>query len=322
MATYAPQRSGWPYQFWLIGVLIAVIFFQHGLIMLAGVKHIPIKAGYHTTPEPPVAANQQISKERVAWLESRLAPSPRLVWSDLPVAPKSLPSNPRPLVFSASYVQRLPDLRDYGLNERKETFINIVIPLILRANQELLVRRKSIIAAHRRGDIASIRQWAELYLIEGLDRDIDALTEDLLTRVDTIPIALALAQAIVESGWGTSRFARQGNALFGQWAWKGLSGIKPLNPSNDRAVVRSFPDLFESTRAYMHNLNTHYAYIHFRRIRATFRDTDPDRLTRVLIPWLDNYAEDGNAYISKLSAIIDGNDLMRFNEARLNLSAP
>jgi len=138
-----------------------------------------------------------------------------------------------------------------------------------------------------------------------------------LVRVDAVPVSLALAQAIVESGWGTSRFARQGNALFGQWAWSEHKGIKPYEPSNDRAVVRSFPTLFDSVRAYMHNLNTHFAYEEWRLARAENRNLDQSALALRLIPELERYSEDGQIYIRKLGNLIRTNNLQYYNDAQL-----
>jgi len=135
--------------------------------------------------------------------------------------------------------------------------------------------------------------------------------------VDTIPVALALAQAAVESGWGTSRFARQGNALFGQWAWTESAGLRPLAASNDRAVVRSFGSLLESVRAYMHNLNTHQNYKRFRDARYRLKpQTEAVKASR-LATYLDSYAEIGQAYVKKLLAVMSSNNFDQYAEAKL-----
>ena len=102
---------------------------------------------------------------------------------------------------------------------QKQSFIKLVLPLILAANDELLQRREAVKASVQANDRNKLDQWAVLYRIDSENFDNFELAERLLRRVDTIPVALALAQAAVESGWGTSRFAQQGNALFGQWAW-------------------------------------------------------------------------------------------------------
>ena len=143
------------------------------------------------------------------------------------------------------------------------------------------------------------------------------LSERLLHRVDTIPVALALAQAAVESGWGTSRFAQQGNALFGQWAWTDSAGMRPLEASNKRAVVRSFGSLLESVRAYMHNLNTHQNYKRFRDARYHLKPQPEQAKASRLAAYLDSYAEIGQAYVKKLLAVMLSNDFDQYAQAKL-----
>ena len=200
---------------------------------------------------------------------------------------------------------------------QKQSFINLVLPLILAANDELLQRREAVRAAVQAHDRDKLDQWAVLYRIEAEKLDDTGLAERLLRRVDTIPVALALAQAVVESGWGTSRFARQGNALFGQWAWTESAGIRPLAASNDRVVVRSFGSLLESVRAYMHNLNTHQNYKRFRDARYRLKPQTEAVKARRLAAYLDSYAEIGQAYVEKLLVIISSNNFNHYAEAKL-----
>jgi len=200
---------------------------------------------------------------------------------------------------------------------QKQSFINLVLPLILAANDELLQRREAVQAAVQAHDRDKLDQWAVLYRIEAEKLDDTGLAERLLRRVDAIPVALALAQAAVESGWGTSRFARQGNALFGQWAWTESAGMRPLAASNDRAVVRSFGSLLESVRAYMHNLNTHQNYKRFRDARYRLKPQTEAVKARRLAAYLDSYAEIGQAYVEKLLVIISSNNFDHYAEAKL-----
>jgi len=200
---------------------------------------------------------------------------------------------------------------------QKQSFVNLVLPLILAANDELLQRREAVQAAVQAHDRDKLDQWAVLYRIEAEKLDDTGLAERLLRRVDTIPVALALAQAAVESGWGTSRFARQGNALFGQWAWTESAGMRPLAASNDRAVVRSFGSLLESVRAYMHNLNTHQNYERFRDARYRLKPQSEAVKARRLAAYLDSYAEIGQAYVEKLLVIISSNNFDHYAEAKL-----
>ena len=201
---------------------------------------------------------------------------------------------------------------------QKQSFITLVLPLILAANDELLQRRAALKAAVKENDRNKLDQWAVLYRIEPENLDDIELADLLLRRVDTIPVALALAQAAVESGWGTSRFAQQGNALFGQWAWTGSAGIRPLEASNERAVVRSFGNLLESVRAYMHNLNTHQNYKRFRDARHRLQpQAEAVKASRLAI-YLDSYAEIGQAYVKKLLAVMSSNNFEQYAEAALS----
>ena len=200
---------------------------------------------------------------------------------------------------------------------QKQSFIKLVLPLILAANDELLQRREAVKASVQANDRNKLDQWAVLYRIDSENFDDFELAERLLRRVDTIPVALALAQAAVESGWGTSRFAQQGNALFGQWAWTESAGIRPLAASNERAVVRSFGSLLESVRAYMHNLNTHHNYRRFRDARYRLKpQTEAVKASR-LATYLDSYAEIGQAYVKKLLAVMSSNNFDQYAEAKL-----
>ena len=198
---------------------------------------------------------------------------------------------------------------------QKQSFIDLVLPLIAAANVEIDIRRGAIQLAFDKGNRLSLEKWAALYKIDFIELDNAALFKRLLSRVDRVPVPLALAQAAIESGWGTSRFARDGNALFGQWAWSADAGIRPLEATDDRVVVRSFGSLFDSVRAYMHNLNTHYSYADFRAERAEVRSLPARQKTDRLVTHLHSYAEIGMAYVEKLQRLIKSNNLYRYSIA-------
>ena len=224
-----------------------------------------------------------------------------------------------PLLVPRDFFTHIPDSHlALSGTAQKESFIKIVLPLILASNEEISKRREAIKRGFENGDRVTLEKWAKLYKIDVADQDNKALMTRLLERADTISVALALAQAAVESGWGTSRFAIQGNALFGQWAWRDQAGIRPLDASNDRAVVRSFGSLLGSVRAYMHNLNTHSHYQKFRKARAALRNRPKAGEAKILAKYLDRYAEIGQAYVKKLGVLIRSNDFSRFALAYLS----
>ena len=135
--------------------------------------------------------------------------------------------------------------------------------------------------------------------------------------MDIIPVSLAIAQAAKESGWGTSRFAIEGNALFGQWTWSG-EGIKPAAADIESThKVMKFKVLKASIRAYQRNLNTHPSYKEFRGMRSKLRDNKKDLDSLILADYLDQYAETGKQYVVILKKIIEQNNLIEFDNVKL-----
>ena len=135
--------------------------------------------------------------------------------------------------------------------------------------------------------------------------------------MDIIPVSIALAQAANESGWGTSRFALEGNALFGQWTWS-KKGITPKDQdSNATHRVLQFQILKASVRAYKNNLNTHNAYKEFREVRAQLRQNNEEIIGLKLTKYLKNYAAIGDKYVAILEDIIERNSLTDFDKANL-----
>ena len=139
----------------------------------------------------------------------------------------------------------------------------------------------------------------------------------LKVRMDEVPVSLAIAQAAKETGWGTSRFAQEGNALFGQWTWSG-NGLKPKGANEDQThKVMTFKVLQASVRAYQRNLNTHSSYANFRAARAELRDEKKPLDSLELSEFLDKYAETGREYVEILQKIIKQNRLQDFDDAKL-----
>ncbi len=248
-----------------------------------------------------------VSPERRV-LETALAPPPKLSWSP-PLDDKNL-SAPSHKV-NPVYVKSLPDMAAFSSEMRKKQFIKIMLPLILRANQEIEDRREMLLQIIDKQDLNGLINWGKLYGYKPKVINFQTMENELLKRVAPVPVSVALAQAAVESGWGTSRFAIQGNALFGQWAWNNEAGIKPLQPRFENAVIRKFDTLFGSVRAYMHNLNTHSAYKDFRN----FRVNGADSLS--LINTLELYAETRHEYIETLSGVITANEFLGYDNAIL-----
>jgi Bax protein len=199
---------------------------------------------------------------------------------------------------------------------KKETFIKIVLPLIVAENERILAdREKLIILKDKKFTTDLEKQWIRQKLLEYKVKKGDF--KELVIRMDIIPTSIALAQAAKESGWGTSRFALEGNAIFGQWTWSG-KGIAPLDrESNKNHKILKFPILRASVKAYQNNLNTHKSYSKFRQKRLVLRDKNKKIKGLELTETLNNYAQTGSEYTRILNQIIKQNRLMDFETVRL-----
>ena len=200
--------------------------------------------------------------------------------------------------------------------KRKELFIQIVLPLILEENNRIRLDRKRLfVILNKNNNTKSEKNWLKKKF-----KQYGVVNRDLTTlkiRMDTIPVSLAIAQAAKETGWGTSRFALEGNALFGQWTWNG-EGIKPASAdSGSTHKIMKFKVLQASVRAYQRNLNTHSSYKKFRETRAIQRDNNGKLNSLELVTYLDKYAETGIEYTTVLKKIIKQNSLTDFDDAEL-----
>ena len=200
--------------------------------------------------------------------------------------------------------------------KRKEFFIQIVLPLILKENNNIRIDRKRLFSIINKSNNSNLeKKWlAKKYKQYGIpSKDLSTLK----IRMDEIPVSLALAQAAKETGWGTSRFALEGNALFGQWTWSG-EGLRPKeSDKNEGHKVMKFNVLQASVRAYQRNLNTHSSYKDFRKARAELRDKGKPLDSFILAEYLDKYAETGEKYVEVLKKIIAQNSLKDFDDAKL-----
>jgi len=214
-------------------------------------------------------------------------------------------------------VTALPDdLADRAVKHKKTLFLRSLLPLVLAENRIIRHERRFLKRYFDDGDFRPgawatrrAKLIAERFGIRG-DLSEHSIQTKLLRRVDEVPPALALAQAAIESGWGTSRFALQGNSLFGQWTWRGDQGLTPsARPEGARHSVRAFPNLRASVRAYFHNLNTFHAYAKFRTLRAAMRRAGKPLDPLALTVGLDRYSQRRDEYVTEVKAMIESNRL-------------
>jgi len=224
-----------------------------------------------------------------------------------------------PRLFLASLPEDVGKIRQ--AEERKALFFRTVLPLMLQVNEEILADRRRLWDLRYRVRTGLRLAVADrLWLIVmsercGVDEgDIDAL----LRRVDIVPVSLALAQGAEESGWGTSRFAQEGNAIFGQQTFAGDGNLVPRRRADGKFHrVRAFETLIDGARAYAKNLNTHPAYRGFRKLRAGMRRTGQPVEGAELARTLLSYSERGQAYVETILSIIAANRLGTLDDARL-----
>ncbi len=219
----------------------------------------------------------------------------------------------KPIYFT-QFPRDLDNLQSVQL--KKETFIKIVLPLIVAENEKILDDREKLkILSEKKYTSDTEKQWLRQKLLEYKVKKADL--SELMMRMDIIPVSIALAQAAKESGWGTSRFALEGNAIFGQWTWDG-QGIAPLKRDGDKShKILKFPILRASVKAYKNNLNTHKSYYKFREKRKSLRDKNKSISGLALTDTLKNYAQTGSEYTKILNQIITQNRLSDFELVKL-----
>jgi Bax protein len=223
----------------------------------------------------------------------------------------------KPIYFT-QFPKDLHEIQSVKL--KKETFIKIVLPLVVAENEKILEDRfKLKKITSRKITTDNEKQWLRQKFLEYKVKKGNI--EELKTKIDIIPVSIALAQAAKESGWGTSRFALEGNAIFGQWTWNGR-GIAPLerDQSKNHKILK-FPILRASVKAYQNNLNTHKSYSKFREMRKNLRLKNKKITGLLLTKTLDSYAETGTKYTKILEQIITQNRLMDFELVRLTNSS-
>jgi uncharacterized FlgJ-related protein len=219
--------------------------------------------------------------------------------------------------------------KEVTVQTKKRLFFRVLAPLVLRSNELILgdrTRAESLASSIRTGDEPSAddRQWlqelaAHYKVIDSTDEPLDSESlDELLVRVDIVPVSLTLSQGAEESGWGTSRFVAEGNALFGQWTWD----EKAMKPAQQRRAlgnygIAAFETPLQSVMAHAQNLNTHRAYAGLRSKRAEMRRNGHEPSGRVLAATLTSYSERGEAYVKTLHVIMDANHLDATDEAHL-----
>jgi Bax protein len=205
--------------------------------------------------------------------------------------------------------------------ERKGVFLHFMLPYVLEANHRVAAQRAHLIILDAKLKSGTPLAGADIEWLAKLGKEYGVQSDnlrELLRRVDVTPPSLALAQAAIESGWGTSRFAQEGNAPFGQWTTAKFEGLVPQGREAGKThKVRAYKTINDSVASYLRNLNTHRAYRKFRDVRASFRSKGTPINSLALAKALKSYSETGDHYVGLLHRVIRGNDLTSLDQARL-----
>jgi len=209
-----------------------------------------------------------------------------------------------------------------NFSNSKQDFIKTLLPLISYENQKILIERKNLFNIKEalvnektlnNQDLVYLRKIAKKYKIKINNKHKIDLINQLLISIDIIPNSIVLAQAANESGWGTSRFAKEYNALFGEYTYDFSKGVIPLKREEGKKhLVKAFSSYNNSIKSYFRNINTHYAYEKFRLIRKQMRDKNNFSNINLLVDGLSTYAEDNN-YVKTINSIIESNKLSQFD---------
>ena len=298
--------------------LTAILFFVIGPVLLA-IWQIE-QSRYHNSP---ILLVKTVQLRQGEYALKRLAST----GFDLQAIRKD--NAPVPEIYFASLPRELTRIKDAGI--KKEIFFSSLLPPILKVNETILADRRKLkklilkITLETKiseTDYYWLAQKLQLYKVKvkNIQAFLDyteQILNQLLNRMNMIPPELALAQAAQESGWGTSRFAQNGNALYGQWTWDDGCGMVPRQRDQGKTHrMKCFKSIIEAVDSYMLNLNTHRAYAALRQERSRFRD---DQVMDVipLAETLTNYSEEGADYVEKIKNIIRVNRLGDFKQARL-----
>ena len=225
-------------------------------------------------------------------------------------------------VISPPPIRELPDFASYAdVKEKKSAFFNYLLPLVQFSNQLVRVDRERFKRVQsdpinlKSPEAKKItRRLNSRYRIV-LERFPDlSFLEELDKRIGQIPESLALAQAAKESGWGTSRFSKQANNLFGQWCFTKGCGIIPARRSKGMIhEIQKFDSVGEAIEAYVKNLNTHRAYTSLREKRYSLLKEGKSPSGSELAITLTEYSERGAIYGEEVASLIRYNKLEAYD---------
>jgi len=255
----------------------------------------------------------------------RMAPEPTSV--PAPVEKPAVEVSTAEIERTVEVVELQPSKREQS-GDKKSRFFARIVPIVRAENSEISRERERMVALFERVEsersvASSDRDWlqrlAKRYRVKGNPLELESARSELVLKVDTIPVELALAQAANESAWGESRFAKEALNLFGVWTYDPTKGLVPKQRSEGKQhLVRKYESFDESIRHYLNLLNSHSAYAPLREIRAEHRAEGREPAGLVLAEGLERYSAKGKRYVEIIRSIISSNELERFRDSSLS----
>jgi Bax protein len=234
------------------------------------------------------------------------------------------------------YITQIPNDLDKisDVKRKKELFVEMMLPNVLKVNNEILAERKEFLEVFNKikknqkitdEERNYIEEKAKKYKVKSKffpsnEQRYINLVEELDYRINYIPVSLAIAQAAIESGWGQSRFAKEGNSLFGQWSWDGTGIIPKDREEGESYRVKTFKDIQSAVRSYALNLNSHLSYKQFRINRYLILQRQNFIYGKNLVPNMILYSQLREKYLGLLKSVINSNKLTLLDRASLDNS--
>ncbi len=300
-------------------LIIGLIFLSSGLL---GISSYEIQTQANTKTSNQI--NILYSEKEIVLKDP---PVNEILSSKINIKIRKKPLNPSIILNiedknDATIVSNLSD-NDYNyLNHSKRNFVKIVLPIIISENQKILTTRKFLndlkiklqtFKTLNNDEITKLNNIAENFDIKYSKKHKLDIIDELLINVDIIPNSIVLAQAAIESGWGKSRFAKEYNALFGEYTYDKNKGVVPLKREHGaKHLIKSFSSYDNSVSSYFKNINSHHAYKDFRKVRNIMRNRNNFSNINLLLSNLNSYAEDNN-YIKTISLVIEKNKFYKFD---------
>ncbi len=300
--------------------IIGLIFLSNGLLGYNNLYQNDIDANITTSNQ----INSLYSQKEIVLKDP---PISEVLSDKFLIKIKIKPVNPKIIskIENKANVQSISNLSDTDfdhLEASKKQFVKTVLPIIIKENQNIIITRNFVIDLKtkletfrtlKNSEIRKLNSIALKFNINHSNKHKADLIDEILANVDVIPNSIALAQAAIESGWGTSRFAREYNALFGEYTYDISKGVVPLKREyGDRHLIKSFSSFNNSVSSYFKNINSHSAYKDFRALRKIMRSKNNFSNVSLLVNKLDSYAEDDN-YVNILNAVIQKNNFNKFD---------